>query len=195
MARSCGNMFIERCTFVQRFSQSVCQTFPLRRNWMNMHHQLRQQQDEPLLQLQQAGGWSHGHTPQVADSLVCDTPVPIRVVLLNQPAGNPLPTGAAPAVADTRPAPTQPGLTQYFHPPAVHKEWRVEVAAPMETAAGSDQSRTRSRSLGRELKRASAAAEEDAVPGASTVPYERPVVQQHMRQDAVVASMFLQPGH
>ena len=149
---------------------------------MNMHHQLRQQQDEPLLQLQQAGDWSHGPTPQVADSLACDTPVPIRVVPLNQPAGNPLwlqevPTGAAPAVADNRPAPTQPGLTQYFHPPAVHKEWRVEVAAPMETAAGSDQS---CRFLGWELKRASAAAEEDTVPGASTVPYERPVVQQHM---------------
>jgi hypothetical protein len=73
-----------------------------------------QQQVESLLQSQQAGDWSHGHPPQVADSLVCDTPVPIRVVQLNPPVGNPpwlqeVQTGAAPAVAETRLAPNGEG--------------------------------------------------------------------------------------
>jgi len=49
-----------------------------------MHDQLQQQQQqEPLLQTQQAGDWSHGCTPQVADSLVCDSQrhaPPIRIV-------------------------------------------------------------------------------------------------------------------
>jgi len=152
---------------------------------MNMHHQLLSSKLSLCCSRSRLVTGAMATRKQVADSLVCDTPVPIRVVQLNQPVGNPpwlqeVQTGAAPAVAETRLAPTPPGLTQYFHPPDAQKEWRGEVAAPTETAAGSDQSRTRSRSLRRELKRASAAAEEDTAPAASMAPYERPVVHQPM---------------
>ena len=185
---SCENMSIERCTFVQRFfpNQSVRHFL-----WEETRRTCTTSYGSSKLSLCcRLEPWPHATGSGLfgVRHSVCRAAKPTcRQSSMAARSANWCCSCCGWHQTSTDPTGTDTVLSQHFHPPDVHKEWRVEVAAPMETAAGPDQSHTRSRSLGTRAQTSFCSC------GGRHSPW-----CQHgsrWRQEAMVVSMFLQQWH